>query len=129
MVSFGKLAETLAPLSKGDEVLVTGSLHRTEYTKDGVKHRDVKVRARAIEFLRRKSAPADTEAAEGLEVGATSPITDPPEADLDEIFAAAETRALGAVADGSAVFLRARAPNSICRLASRARCRPPVRFA
>jgi single-strand DNA-binding protein len=53
IVAFGKLAETLAKVGKGDEVLVTGSLHRTSYTKDGTEYRDVEIRARDVEFLRR----------------------------------------------------------------------------
>jgi single stranded DNA-binding protein len=88
-VAFGRLAETLKNLGKGDEVLVTGSLHRTTYTKDDVEHRDVEVNARAIEFLRRKkptgadSAPAEDatpevpdEAFAGLDIEPPPPTAD-----------------------------------------------------
>ncbi len=64
IVAFNKLAETLHDLRKGDEVLVAGSLHRTTFTKDGVEYRDVEVRARTIEFLRRKSRDGSASSAE-----------------------------------------------------------------
>ena len=61
VVAFGKLAESLDRLDSGDEVLVTGSLHRTKYEKDGSEYHDVEVRARAVEFLRLKQRPQDAE--------------------------------------------------------------------
>ena len=87
IVAFGRLAETLKVLGKGDEVLVTGSLHRTTYSKDGVEHRDVEVHARAIEFLRRKrhtdGAPVEDatpevpdEAFAGLDIEPPPPTAD-----------------------------------------------------
>jgi single stranded DNA-binding protein len=55
IVAFQKLAETLAHVEAGDEVLVAGNFHQIAYTgKDGVKHRDVEIRTRDIKFLRRK---------------------------------------------------------------------------
>jgi single stranded DNA-binding protein len=60
VVSFRKLAETMKCLSKGDQVLVTGSLKRKEFTRGGVEHHDVEIIARDIEFLRVKAWAADS---------------------------------------------------------------------
>jgi single-stranded DNA-binding protein len=53
-VAFGKLAQTLGKLQKGDEILVEGEPRETRYTKDGVNHRVFEVRVQRVEFLRLK---------------------------------------------------------------------------
>jgi single stranded DNA-binding protein len=54
VVAFGKLAETLARVQTGDELLVVGSFHQVSYTgRDQVKHRTIQIRAWEIKFLRR----------------------------------------------------------------------------
>ena len=87
-VAFGKLAQTLGQLQKGDEILVEGEPRETRYKKDGVEHRTFEVRVQRVEFLRLKprtngDAPASQE--DPAEPGASEDhSSDPgPEPDVD----------------------------------------------
>ncbi len=112
IVAFDKLAETMAHVGRGDEILVTGSLHRTSYTKGDIEYRDVEVRARAVEFLRRSQRieatlgpdepAADTQDPDGL-LAADASVDAP--AEFEQYPAAtwvAEPPADGPDADGRA---------------------------
>jgi single-stranded DNA-binding protein len=89
-VAFGKLAQTLGKLQKGDEILVEGEPRETRYTKDGVEHRGFEVRVQRVEFLRLKPR-ANGEAAAALQEEPAVPeaaedhLSDP-EPDLDAHF-------------------------------------------
>jgi single stranded DNA-binding protein len=55
IVAFGALAETLANVDTGDELVIDGTFRQVSYTgKDKVEHCDIEIRARNIQFARRK---------------------------------------------------------------------------
>jgi single-stranded DNA-binding protein len=89
-VAFGKLAQTLGQLQKGDEILIEGEPRETRYTKDGVEHRAFEVRVLRVEFLRLKPrANGDATAAPQEEPAAPDAgedhSSDPgPEPDVDQ---------------------------------------------
>jgi single stranded DNA-binding protein len=93
IVAFQKLAETLAHVETGDELLVEGSFHQIEYAgRDKVKHRDVEVRARSIKFLRRKERgrPDPPEPASADEAAAPETYVPPgPDLPADDLAEAA----------------------------------------
>jgi single-stranded DNA-binding protein len=88
-VAFGKLAQTLGQLQKGDEILVEGEPRETRYEKDGIKHRGFEVRVQRVEFLRLKPRDNGDAAAAPQEEAITPDASedhssDPgPEPDLD----------------------------------------------
>lgn len=91
-VAFGKLAQTLGKLQKGDEILVEGEPRETRYTKDGVEHRAFENRVQRVEFLRLKPREnGDDDAASQEEPGVPEAgedhSSDPgPEPDVDPHF-------------------------------------------
>jgi len=54
--AWGKLAESLNGMSKGQRVLVIGELRQEQWEKDGQKHSKVKIVASAVEKMERYQA-------------------------------------------------------------------------
>lgn len=52
--AWGKLAERLSGVSKGQRVLVIGSLKQESWEKDGVKQSKVKIVADSVELIQRR---------------------------------------------------------------------------
>lgn len=76
--TWNKLAETCNQyLSKGKMVLVEGSIHISEYEKDGVKRQAIEVTAERVVFLSPSDKPSQTHSNE-------EPVGEPPPE--EEIF-------------------------------------------
>lgn len=80
--TWNKLAETCNQyLTKGKMVYVEGSLHTSEYEKDGIKRQAIEVTADRVVFL----SPSDTPKPQGVPQDNGEPVGEPPPEE-QEIF-------------------------------------------
>lgn len=96
IVAFGKLAETLARVEAGDELLIHGPFRQTSYTtQNGVAHCDLEIKAWTIAFLRRKGRGRLADAPPAAAGHAGEPDGAPAPADLPDGADGAEAAASG----------------------------------